>query len=76
MARTTTASKSRQSAKPAEPAKARAAHLDAPALKPQKRLFLILLTLFILWIAAVLAMYFTTVRPHGGRLEPLPTTQR
>ena len=76
MARSTTGSKSRQTAKTPEPAKARPAHLDAPPLKPQKRLFLILLTLFILWIAAVLAMYFATVRPHGGRLEPLPTTQR
>jgi hypothetical protein len=45
---------------------------DAPPMRQRRGLFFALLAIFFAWIAAVLIMYFTTVRPHGGRLEPLP----
>ena len=59
--------------KPADP-KAKSAAPVEPPLKPQKTLFVALLAIFVIWIGALLTMYFTTVRSHGGRLEPLPAT--
>jgi hypothetical protein len=47
---------------------------DVPPMRQRRGLFFALLAIFFVWIAAVLIMYFTTVRPHGGRLEPLPPT--
>jgi hypothetical protein len=41
-------------------------------LHPQKRLFIILCIVMVLWIAALLTMYFTTVFPQRHTPTPLP----
>jgi hypothetical protein len=69
------ASRSTTAAKVQPAKKSKAPPIEAPALRPRKGLFIVLLTIFVLWIGALVAMYFTTVRSHGGRLEPLPTTE-
>ena len=46
---------------------------DAPPMRQRPGLLFALLAIFFAWIAAILIMYFTTVRTHGGRLEPMPT---
>ena len=38
--------------------------------KPRRRLFLVLMIGFVLWVTGLLVMYFTTVYPTRGRPRP------
>jgi hypothetical protein len=42
--------------------------------KPQRTLFVVLMIVFALWVAGLLAMYFTTV--HGNRHRTLPNDEQ
>ena len=74
---TTHAAKPAPRAKNSQPPDARPTPGDAAPrpLKPRRGLFVLLLTVFGLWVAALLVMYFTTVYPHrnGGLHEPSPS---
>ena len=39
-----------------------------PPLKPHKKLFIVLLAAFVVWVGVLLGLYFKTVYParHGG----------
>jgi len=39
-------------------------------MRPRKGLFIALMTLFFLWVSAMLVMYFTTVYPHRHGAKP------
>jgi len=52
---------------------------DRPSLqprpfRPRRALFVLLMIVFVLWVAGLLTMYFTTVYP--SRVSPLPVTER
>ena len=57
------------------PAKPSGANPERAALrprpfKPRRRLFLVLMIGFVLWVAGLLVMYFTTAYSTRGRLRP------
>lgn len=57
-----------ESQKPASPA--------PRPLKPRRKMFLILLSVWVLWVAFLLTMYFTTVYPHRYiEADPEPSAQ-
>jgi len=43
-----------------------------PPHRPHRKLFIVLLAVYVVWMAALLVMYFKTVRPM--RTDGLPTT--
>jgi len=49
---------------------AKPAKIIVKPMRPRKGLFLALMALFFLWVAAMLAMYLTTVYPHRHGVKP------
>jgi len=47
-----------------------------PPLKPHRGLFIGLLLAWVAWCGVMVAMYFTTVRPHPQPTQPPPATER
>ena len=47
-----------------------------PPMKPHRKLFVVLLLAWAVWCGVMIAMYFTTVRPHPQPTQPPPATER
>ena len=45
-----------------------------PPMKPHRKLFYALLLAWVAWCGVMIAMYFTTVRPHPQPTQPPPAT--
>jgi hypothetical protein len=63
-----------------DPAQARSAPTShtptfKPPLKPRPRVFYVMLGLFGVWVALLLALYFTTILPHRGESPPHQTVE-
>jgi hypothetical protein len=48
------------------------APLEPKPFRPQRTLFVTLMIVFVLWVAGLLAMYFTTLYQEGGNELPVP----
>jgi hypothetical protein len=59
----------RQRKQPKQPPPARPAELQPQPMRPRPRLFFLLMIVFALWVAGLVTMYFTTVRPRLGPVD-------
>ena len=77
-----TVSNSSRNPKDQPAARSRQAEAHAPAptwtplprMKPHRTLFIVLLLAWVAWCGVMIAMYFTTVRPHPQPSQPRPAT--